>query len=141
MLIFAETGIQFMPINTLYHLAADAAQARRCSAAADAFLNIGDYFNYLLCGVAGVEESNASTTQLYDPRTAAVVGGADRTVRAFRRRFSRGSSRPARCSGRCAPRRGGIAGSPRGSGRDVLARHRGGRRRRPGRRRGRLGLT
>ena len=30
---------------------------------------IGDYFNYLFSGVARVDESNASTTQLYNPRT------------------------------------------------------------------------
>ena len=29
--IFAETGIQFMSINTIYHLASDAEKSRRCS--------------------------------------------------------------------------------------------------------------
>ena len=68
-LIFAETGIQFMPINTIYHLASDVEKSRNLLEVADCFLTIGDYFNYLFSGVARVDESNASTTQLYNPRT------------------------------------------------------------------------
>ena len=37
-------------------------------AIADQFLNVGDYLNFLFCGVARAEESLASTTQIYDPR-------------------------------------------------------------------------
>ena len=66
--IFAETGIQFMPINTLYHLASDLEKSPALLAAADTFLPIGDYFNYLFSGVLCAEESLASTTQLYNPR-------------------------------------------------------------------------
>jgi len=65
--IFAETGIQFMPINTLYQLHADLQQRPAILSAVDRFLNMGDYFNFLLCGVARAEESLASTTQLYNP--------------------------------------------------------------------------
>ena len=68
-LIFEETGIQFMPINTIYHLASDVEKSRALLEAADCFLTIGDYFNYLFSGVACVDESLASTTQLYNPRT------------------------------------------------------------------------
>ena len=68
-LIFAETGIQFMPINTIYHLASDLEKSRALLDVADCFLTIGDYFNYLFSGVPRVDESNASTTQLYNPRT------------------------------------------------------------------------
>jgi rhamnulokinase len=68
-LIFAETGIQFMSINTIYHLASDAEKSRALLEVADCFLTIGDYFNYLFSGVPRVDESNASTTQLYNPRT------------------------------------------------------------------------
>jgi rhamnulokinase len=68
-LIFAETGIQFMPINTIYHLASDLEKSRNLLEVADCFLTIGDYFNYLFSGVPRVDESNASTTQLYNPRT------------------------------------------------------------------------
>jgi rhamnulokinase len=68
-LIFAETGIQFMTINTIYHLASDLEKSRALLDVADCFLTIGDYFNYLFSGVPRVDESNASTTQLYNPRT------------------------------------------------------------------------
>ncbi len=68
-LIFEETGIQFMPINTIYHLSSDIEKSRDLVEIADCFLTIGDYFNYLFSGVACVDESNASTTQLYNPRT------------------------------------------------------------------------
>jgi rhamnulokinase len=64
--IFAETGIQFMPLNTIYQLAAET--PHRLARAAR-LLTIGDGFNYWLGGVACVDESNASTTQLYNPRT------------------------------------------------------------------------
>ena len=64
--IFAETGIQFMALNTLYQLGAESperlAQAKR-------LLCIGDAINYLLSGVPDMEESLASTTQAYNPVT------------------------------------------------------------------------
>src|ERR1700724_2861942 len=68
-LIFAETGIQFMPINTIYHLVSDVEKSQALLEVADCFLTIGDYFNYLFSRVRRVDESNASTTQLYNPRT------------------------------------------------------------------------
>lgn len=64
--IFAETGLQFMPINTLYQLAAENPERLR---AAKHLVPVADAFNFLLCGVARAEESLASTTQLYNPRT------------------------------------------------------------------------
>jgi rhamnulokinase len=67
--IFRETGVQFMALNTLYQLAADRAADPALLEAADGFLNIGDYFNYLFSGVARAEQSLASTTQIYDPRS------------------------------------------------------------------------
>ena len=66
--IYAETGVMFMGINTLYQLADDVARRPDILAAADRFLNIGDYFNWLLSGVPRAEESLASTTQLWNPR-------------------------------------------------------------------------
>lgn len=66
--VFAETGIQFMPLNTIYQLAAESPGRLR---AAQKLLPIADAFNHLLCGVARAEESFASTTQLYNPRTRA----------------------------------------------------------------------
>ena len=66
--IFAETGIQFMSINTLYQLIADVEKNSDLLAIADQFLNVGDYLNFLFSGVAAAEESLASTTQIYDAR-------------------------------------------------------------------------
>ena len=66
--IFAETGIQFMTINTLYQLHDDLLRRPWIFKCADRFLPIGDYFNFLFSGVAKSEESLASTTQLYNPR-------------------------------------------------------------------------
>jgi rhamnulokinase len=65
--IYAATGVQFMPINTVYQLAADAGAADQPLSLADRFLMIGDWFQFLLSGRAAQEESNASTTQLWDP--------------------------------------------------------------------------
>ncbi len=78
--IFAETGIQFMSINTLYQLLADLHDRPAVLAAASQFLNIADYFHYLFTGVARAEESLASTTQLYDPVTR---GWSERLIGAF----------------------------------------------------------
>lgn len=64
--IFAETGLQFMQFNTIFQLAAE--DPERLAMARTA-LGIGDAFNYWLSGVPRWEESLASTTQLYDPRT------------------------------------------------------------------------
>ena len=66
--IFAETGLQFMTINTAYQLHWDAVNRPWILKAADRFLNIGDYFNYLFSSVATAEQSLASTTQLYNPK-------------------------------------------------------------------------
>ncbi|MBI3851239.1 MAG: rhamnulokinase [Verrucomicrobia bacterium] len=64
--IFEETGIQFMAFNTLYQLAAETPERL---ARADRLLLIGDGINFMLSGVAKTDESMASTTQLYNPRT------------------------------------------------------------------------
>ncbi len=66
--VFAETGIQFMPINSLYQLAAESPERLR---SARLLLSVADAFNYFLSGNATVEESMASTFQLYNPRTRA----------------------------------------------------------------------
>jgi rhamnulokinase len=64
--IYAETGIQFMALNTIYQLAAETPDRL---ARAKQFLLIGDAFNYFCSGVARNEVSLASTTQLYNPKT------------------------------------------------------------------------
>lgn len=64
--IFAESGLQFMPLNTLYQLAAE--DPKRL-AEADRLLLVGDAFNHFLSGVAKAEVTLASTSMLYNPRT------------------------------------------------------------------------
>ena len=64
--IYARTGIQFLPFNTVYQwLSEDPAQLW----AAKTALLVPDLLHYWLCGVAVTEQTNASTTQLYDPGT------------------------------------------------------------------------
>ncbi|MBI5030505.1 MAG: rhamnulokinase [Chloroflexi bacterium] len=66
--IFEQTGIQFMPINTLYQLVA---MRRANSAALDsaaALLMMPDLFNFWLTGRRASEMTIASTSQCYNPR-------------------------------------------------------------------------
>ena len=67
-LIFEQTGIQFMSINTLYQLLADRDKRPDILKFADRFLCIGDYINYLFSGVPKAEASLASTTQIYNTK-------------------------------------------------------------------------
>lgn len=62
--IYAETGIQFMSLNTIYQLATEPPERL---ARAKQILLIGDAFNFFCCGVGRNEVSLASTTQLYNP--------------------------------------------------------------------------
>ncbi|MBZ5579716.1 MAG: rhamnulokinase [Acidobacteriia bacterium] len=67
--VFAQTGIQFLPFNTLYQLYAMKQAASAALEAATRLLNMPDLFNYWLTGEARSEMTIASTTQLFDPRT------------------------------------------------------------------------
>ena len=64
--LYAVTGVQQMPINTIYQLAAAARTPQL--AAARTLLLIPDLLAYWLTGEIGAEVTNASTTQLYDTR-------------------------------------------------------------------------
>jgi rhamnulokinase len=66
--IFEATGLQFMDINSLYQLLAARFANDPSLKIADAFLMMGDFFHWLLTGQRSVEVTNASTTQLLDPR-------------------------------------------------------------------------
>ena len=46
--IFARTGLQFMPFNTLYQLAADAESGRVEVGQSSTFLPVADYLNFFL---------------------------------------------------------------------------------------------
>lgn len=65
--IYGATGIQFMPINTLYQLAAARRRTPKLLEVAKCLLTIPDLFHYWLTGNAVCEFTNASTTQMVDP--------------------------------------------------------------------------
>ncbi|HEY6277521.1 MAG TPA: rhamnulokinase family protein [Streptosporangiaceae bacterium] len=67
--LYAVTGIQQLPINTICQLTAAAGTAQL--AAARTLLMIPDLLAYWLTGVAGAEVTCASTTQLLDVRAQA----------------------------------------------------------------------
>ncbi len=65
--IFAQTGIQFMQINTLYQLLSMSIGKNPLLEAAHTFLTIPDLFNYWLSGKTCCEFTNATTTQCFNP--------------------------------------------------------------------------
>lgn len=65
--LYAATGIQYAPFNTLYQLAAASGTAQ--FERARRLLLIPDLVTYWLTGEQGTELTNASTTQLIDSRT------------------------------------------------------------------------
>ena len=76
--IYGETGIQKMPINTLFQLGAE--KSKRLGKAHQ-LLSVADGFNFLLSGAAKFEVSMASTTQLYNPITR---NWSDKLIQALR---------------------------------------------------------
>ncbi len=67
--IYAVTGIQFLPFNTLYQLYAACRATPRLIDAATSFGTIPDLVNYWLTGEMTAEFTNATTTQFIDART------------------------------------------------------------------------
>ena len=67
--IYRVTGIAFQPFNTLYQLAADAADSIRPLERAQRMLMLPDYIAYRLCGTMLCERTNASSTQMIDAKT------------------------------------------------------------------------
>ncbi len=68
--IFARTGIQFMPLNALYQLAASIREGSPLLDHAASMLTIADLFNYWLTGSKTCEFTEATTMQLYNPALA-----------------------------------------------------------------------
>jgi len=66
--IYAITGIQFMPFNTLYQLAADVFAGGERLARASRILMMPDAFAWALSGEAVAEYTIASTSQMLDAR-------------------------------------------------------------------------
>src|SRR5262249_10258410 len=67
--IYFGTGIQFMPINTLYQLFAQQRATPKLLRSAERLLTIPDLFHYWLTGEAVCEFTNATTTQMVSPIT------------------------------------------------------------------------
>ncbi len=65
--IFQESGLQFLPFNTLYQFMDDARRFPSIIGQATHFLFIADFLNALFSGRQVVERSLASTSQLYNP--------------------------------------------------------------------------
>ncbi|MEO1999658.1 MAG: rhamnulokinase family protein [Planctomycetaceae bacterium] len=65
--LFAQTGVQFMEINTLYQLVATLHNQPELLETARTFLMMPDLFHWLLCGSRVVEFTNATTSQCFDP--------------------------------------------------------------------------
>ena len=68
--IYEVTGLQFLPFNTIYQLLAMARAGSPILDGAETLLMMPDLFGWLLTGRRAGERTNASTTQLYDPRRA-----------------------------------------------------------------------
>ena len=67
--VYAKTGIQRQPFNTLYQLLALKNEHPEQLEAARTFLMIPDYLNWRLTGIKANEYTNASTTGMLDART------------------------------------------------------------------------
>lgn len=67
--LYSRTGIQKQIFNTVYQLMAVKLQNPEQMEAAESFLMVPDYFNYLLTGSKLNEYTNATTTQLVNPLT------------------------------------------------------------------------
>jgi rhamnulokinase len=67
--IFRQTGIQFMRFNTLFQLLALQEARSPLLDVAETLLLIPDLFHYFFTGIKANEYTDASTSQLLDPRT------------------------------------------------------------------------
>lgn len=67
--LYARTGIQKAIYNTIYQLMAVKCEEPELLEQAKTFLTVPDYFHWKLCGVKANEYTEATTTQLIDPKT------------------------------------------------------------------------
>lgn len=67
--LYARTGIQKQIFNTIYQLMAVKEQHPEYMEQAESLLMIPDYFQFLLTGVKKQEYTNATSTQLVNPKT------------------------------------------------------------------------
>ena len=66
--LYERTGIQLMPINTVFQLGAMVAADDPALEAAQTLLLVPDLLHYWLSGAVGCELTNATTTACLDPR-------------------------------------------------------------------------
>ncbi|WP_417744292.1 rhamnulokinase [Rosistilla oblonga] len=78
--IFAETGLQFMELNTAYQMLAARLENSPVLDIANQMLMIPDFFHWLLTGKAAIEYTNATTTQLYNTQQQ---GWSQKLLKAF----------------------------------------------------------
>jgi rhamnulokinase len=64
--LYERTGIQLLPINTVFELAAMGAEADPALEIAETMLLVPDLLHYWLCGARASEFTNATTTQCFD---------------------------------------------------------------------------
>ncbi|BFO18982.1 hypothetical protein SHKM778_53700 [Streptomyces sp. KM77-8] len=105
--LYAATGVQYAPFNTLYQLTAARGSAQLT--AAKRLLLIPDLLTYWLTGRQGTELTNASTTQLIDPGTRDWAYGVAEKLGLDLSLFAplrRPGTRPGRCGRRCWRRPG-----------------------------------
>ena len=69
--LYRRCGLQRQPFNTIYQLLALQREHPEQLVAADSFLMIPDYLNFLLTGEKAIEYTNASTTGLLNAETGA----------------------------------------------------------------------
>ena len=67
--IFAQTGLQFMELNSLYQLLAMRLSGSPLLGIAEDLLMMPDLFHWLLSGEKANERTDVSTSQLYNPQT------------------------------------------------------------------------
>ncbi|MFZ6030002.1 MAG: rhamnulokinase [Chloroflexota bacterium] len=72
--IFAQTGIQFMQLNSLFQLYAMVLNQSPALEIAARFLTMPDLFNFWFTGRKANEFSNATTTQCYNPLSGGWAG-------------------------------------------------------------------
>jgi len=65
--IFAQTGLQFMQLNTLFQLIAHQQQSPETLASAELLLLMPDFIHWALCGSRVVEFTNGTTSQCLHP--------------------------------------------------------------------------
>lgn len=65
--IFAQSGLQFMQLNSLYQLLAWRTESPAILEAADCLLFMPDFFHWAMCGAKAAEFTIASTSQFLHP--------------------------------------------------------------------------